>query len=260
MPSPIKKIVSSPQRITLVLAVTTIAIILIAAAAIVTYQSRVPRIAKINYSQLYQIAENGSAVSLAIESDTLTVQSKQGALLQATVTSEVIRQGVVEQFRKNDVPIEFRSVQTSWAITLLTWGAPLFTVLLMGFIGWRVYTSMNGSGASFCVGPQDGKQSVTFGDVAGVDEATSEVSETIDFLRIRRASAALAVAHLEASCFLDRRERERLCWREPSPARQGCLFFWRLVPAFRKSLLVLVRRACAAIRGRKETFALHYLH
>jgi len=182
MPSPIRKIVSSSQPVTLVLAATTAAV-LIAATATIVYQSRAQRITKINYSELYQIAETGSAVSLAIESDTLTVQSKQGASLQATVTSEVIRQGLVEQFRRNNVPIEFRPVQTTWTITLLTWIAPIATVLFLGFIGWRVYASMNGGVGSFSLGDQNGKQNVSFGDVAGVDEAISELSETIDFLR-----------------------------------------------------------------------------
>jgi ATP-dependent Zn protease len=137
MPSPIRKIVSSSPRTTLVLAATTTAVLL-AISAIVIYQSRAPKVTTINYSQLYQIAEAGSAASLSLESDTLTVQTRQGAALQATVTSDAIRQGLVEQFRKNNVPIEFQPVQTSWSATLLTWGAPLLTVLLLGLIGWRV--------------------------------------------------------------------------------------------------------------------------
>jgi cell division protease FtsH len=183
MPSPIKKIVSSSQRITLILIGASVAAVLIAATATIIYQSRAAQITKINYSELYQIAEAGSAVSLSIESDTLTVQSTQGASLQAVVTSDAIRQGLVEQFRKHNVPIEFRPAQTSWTGTLLTWGVPLVTVLLLGFIGWRVYASMNGGVGSFKVGDQQGKQNVSFADVAGVDEATSELSETIDFLR-----------------------------------------------------------------------------
>jgi cell division protease FtsH len=182
MPSPIRKIVSSSPRITLTLAATAAAV-LIAATAVVIYQTRAPRITTINYSELYQIAETGSAVSLSIESDTLTVQSKQGAPLQAIVTSEVIRQGLVEQFRKNNVPIEFRPVQASWSTTALSWGAPVLMVLLLGFIGWRVYASMNGGVGSFSLPNQNGKQNVSFADVAGVDEASSELSETIDFLR-----------------------------------------------------------------------------
>jgi len=182
MPSPIRKIVSNSPVVISVLVAATGAI-LIAATAIIIYQNRAARTATINYSELYQIAESGTATSVIIESDTLTVQSKQGTTLQATVTSDAIRQGLVEQFRKNGVPIEFRPMQTSWTTTVLTWGMPIVTVLLMGYIGWRVYASMNGGSGSFSVTNQNGKQDVSFGDVAGVDEATSELSETIDFLR-----------------------------------------------------------------------------
>lgn len=182
MSSPIRKIVSGSQRVTLV-AVTFTTALIIVGTAIIVYQSRAPRITRINYSELYKIAEAGSAVSLAIESDTLTVQNKQGVSLQATVTSDAIRQGLVEQFRKNNVPIEFQPVQATWTATVLTWGLPLVTVLLMGFIGWRVYANMNGSVGGFSLENQNGKQNVSFGDVAGVDEATSELAETIDFLR-----------------------------------------------------------------------------
>jgi len=182
MPSPIRKIVSSSPKTTLVMtAVSALAVLLVSAVAI--YQSRVPHVTTINYSQLYQIAEAGSAASLSIESDTLTVQTRQGVAMQAIVTSDAIRQGLVEQFRKNNVPIEFQPVQTSWSATLLTWGAPILTVLLLGLIGWRVYASMNGGVGSFTLANQNGKQAVSFADVAGVDEATAELSETIDFLR-----------------------------------------------------------------------------
>src|SRR6266542_3802245 len=122
MPSRIRKIVSGSQRVTLILVVTTAAL-LIGATAIIFSQSRAPRFTKIKYSELYQIAETGSAASLVIENDTLIVQSKQGTSLQATVSSDAIRQGLVEQFRKNNVPIEFRPVETTWAATLLTWRA-----------------------------------------------------------------------------------------------------------------------------------------
>src|SRR5882762_2290888 len=158
MPSPIRKIVAGSQRMTLILVVTAAAV-LIAATAIMIYQIRAPRITKINYSELYQIAETGSAVSLTIESDTLTVKSTQGTSLQATVTSDAIRQGLVEQFRKKNVPIEFQPVQTTWTTTLLTWAAPFVTVLVLGFIGWRVYAGMNGGVGSFGIPNQNGKQS-----------------------------------------------------------------------------------------------------
>jgi cell division protease FtsH len=182
MPSPIRKIVSSSPRVALSL-VALSAALLIAVIAVIGYLNSAPRITNINYSELYQIAETGSAISVVIETDTFTVQSSQGASLQATVTSDAIRQGLVEQFRKHNVPIEFRALQTTWTTSLLTWGVPILTVLLLGFIGWRVYASMNGGVGSFKLPDQNGKQDVSFADVAGVDEATSELAETIDFLR-----------------------------------------------------------------------------
>jgi cell division protease FtsH len=182
MPSPIRKIVSSSQKVTLAL-VFTLGAVLIAATDVVIDQSRAPGTTKINYSELYRLAETGAGVSLIVESDTLTVRNTQGVELQAIVTSDAIRQGVVEEFRKKNVPIEFRAAQTSWATTLLTWGTPILTALLLGFIGWRVYTSMNGGVSKFALANRDGKHNVSFADVAGVDEAASELSETIQFLR-----------------------------------------------------------------------------
>ena len=182
MPSPVRKIISSSPKVTLILATTGAAVLLIV-TAVIFYQSRAPRVTTINYSELYQIAETGSATALSIESDALIVRNKQGALLQATVTSEAIRQGVVEQFRKNNVPIEFRPIEASWTATALTWGAPLTVVLLLALIGWRVHANMGGGVGSFKLTNQSGKQNVSFADVAGVDEASAEMTETIEFLR-----------------------------------------------------------------------------
>jgi cell division protease FtsH len=181
MASPIRKIVASSQKVTLALVFTLVAL-LIAATDIVIDQSRIPGATRINYSELYKIAETGTAVSLVVEGDIVRVVNSQGVVLEATVAGDAIRQGVVEEFRKKSVPVEFRAVQASWATTALTWGTPILTVLLLGFIGWRVYASMNGGG-KFETASQDSKNRMSFADVAGVDEAASELSETIQFLR-----------------------------------------------------------------------------
>ena len=182
MPSPIRKNVSNSQKITLAL-VFTLAAVFIAATDIVIDQSRVPGATKINYSELYKIAETGTAVSLVVEGDLVTVQNAQGVVFEATVAGDAIRQGVVEEFRKKNVTVEFRQVEPSWVTTGLTWGTPILTLLLLGFIGWRVYASMNGGVSKFATANQDGKDRVSFADVAGVDEAASELAETIQFLR-----------------------------------------------------------------------------
>ena len=182
MPSPIRKTALGSQKLVLVLSIV-IALVLVAIAVVRIAQSRTPQVTRINYSELYQIAETGAAASLVIEGEAVTVQTTQGTALQASVTSEVVRQGLVEQFRKNNVPIEFRPVPATLASIILTWVAPIVTVLLLGIIGWRVHASMNGGVGNFTVPNHGGKPDVSFADVAGVDEATSELAETIDFLR-----------------------------------------------------------------------------
>lgn len=181
MPFPIQNLSSRLQKTSLLLAVA-ITVTLIATSVII-YKHRGPTTRRINYSELYQIAEDGSAASLTVEGETFTVLSKQGTLLQATVAGETFRQGLVELFRKNSVPIEFRPLQVSWEATVITWLAPIFTCMFLGVIGWRAYASMNGRGGSFSRVDLSTTQKVTFEDVAGIDEAKAELAETIEFLR-----------------------------------------------------------------------------
>src|SRR6266496_785627 len=183
MTSRINKIVGRSQRETLFVIILIATVLMVGSISIVVHKSRTSATSKINYSELYKIAESGSAAAVVIENDSLTVKSADGSIFQATVAGDSFRQGVVELFRKNGVPIEFSSVQPSLGETLLTYSAPVAICLLLGFIGWRVHATVNGRGGSFSLMDHSGKQNVTFADVAGVDEATAELSETIEFLR-----------------------------------------------------------------------------
>src|SRR5438132_13652241 len=110
MPFPIGKIVTRAQRMIIVGAVSVLAV-LIAVPSVARYRAAEPQTRKINYTTLAQIAESGSATALVVEGETLTVTSKDGSTLEAIVAAESFRQGLVEQFRKQGVPIEFRSLQ-----------------------------------------------------------------------------------------------------------------------------------------------------
>src|SRR5438105_9251651 len=183
MTSRIMKIVGRSQRATLLLVILIATVLMVGSISIVVHKSKTSATRKINYSELYKIAEIGSAASVIIENDSLIVKSMDGSIFQATVAGESFRQGVVELFRKNGVPIEFASMQPSLAETLFTYSTPVIVCLLLGFIGWRVYATVNGRGGNFNLMDHSGRQNVTFADVAGVDEATAELSETIEFLR-----------------------------------------------------------------------------
>jgi len=155
---------------------------LVIAAVIATYQRHQPPVQKINYSQLYSLAEAGGATALAVEGETLTVTKADGSLQEATVTGETTQAEIVQLFRKKNVPVEFRPLQPGMLSSIVSWALPILTLGLIGFAGWRIYSSMSGRG-SFELENHNGKQNVGFDDVAGVDEARAELTETIEFLR-----------------------------------------------------------------------------
>ncbi len=181
MPTPPPKVSLRARRLALAI-LATITFSLCIAAIIVTYQRQQPPVQKINYSQLYGFAEAGAAVALQVEGETLTVTRADGSLVQATVTGEAPQNEVVQLFRKNNVPVEFKPIQPGLLSSLISWGLPVLTLGLIAFAGWRIYASMSGRG-SFELENHNGKQDVGFDDVAGVDEARAELTETIEFLR-----------------------------------------------------------------------------
>ncbi len=182
MPSPISKLMSG-QQMRLVVISGLLAVLLIAVSSVVIYQRYRTTTRRINYSQLYQIAEGTSATSLVVEGETLTLRTTDGAVLEAIVTSGSAQEGVIELLRKRNVPIEFRALQPGLVATAFNWGLPLLILASLGLIGWRVYASVNGRDSSFKPADANGKQNVSFADVAGVDEAKAELAETIEFLR-----------------------------------------------------------------------------
>ncbi|MGB8509254.1 MAG: ATP-dependent zinc metalloprotease FtsH [Pyrinomonadaceae bacterium] len=146
------------------------------------FQQKQPLIQSINYTQLRELADSANASTVKIDGETVTVTAKDGTLSRAIVANTAAQDEVANAFAKNRVQVEYQSMQPGALMTALNWLLPLMTVLALGVIGWRVFASMGGQG-NFEVSDTAGKQSVTFKDVAGVDEARTELSETIDFLR-----------------------------------------------------------------------------
>jgi len=181
MPTPEPKVFLRARRIILcTLAMITLAVAV--TASIFLYQRQQSSVQKINYSELYKLAETTSSGALVVEGETLTVKKADGTSVEAIVTGESTRHEVVEMFRKNNVPVEFRALQPDLLMSVLNWILPLASLLLLGLIGWRVYASMSGRGSFDLIDPNR-KHDVGFEDVAGVDEARAELAETIEFLK-----------------------------------------------------------------------------
>jgi ATP-dependent Zn protease len=180
MPTPTPRVSLRTRKVVVTsLAIITLSLVI---ATVVTYQQSQPAVQKINYSQLYNFAEAGGAVALSVDGETLTLTKADGSIVEATVTGETTQAEIVQLFRKNNVPVEFKPLQPGLISSVLSWGLPFLTLAMIAFAGWRIYSSMSGRG-NFELENHSGKQDVGFEDVAGVDEARAELTETIEFLR-----------------------------------------------------------------------------
>jgi cell division protease FtsH len=181
MPTPAPRVSLRERKATLV-AISLIILVVTVVTAVVVYKEHQPAVATINYSQLYILANETGVTSLMVEGETLTVRKTDGSLVEAIVTGDAPQHDIVEQFRKNNIPVEFRVQSPGLLVTVLNWALPVLCLAFVGFAGWKVYASLNGGG-SFDLENHSGKQNVGFNEVAGVDEAKAELAETIEFLK-----------------------------------------------------------------------------
>ena len=179
----IEKFAGRSQKATVVILVLAAVAVATGSISLLRYRAAKSSAQTINYSELYAIAEAGSAASVTVDGDALIVRTLDGKRVESAVAGESFRQTIVELFRKNRVPVEFASAQPNFAIAALTYSWPLLVLALFGLVGWRVHATVNGRTGGFNLSDYNGKQNTTFADVAGVDEAKAELAETIEFLR-----------------------------------------------------------------------------
>src|SRR5215471_20741821 len=134
MPTPAPKVFLRARRTILcTLAAITLSVAVI--ASVVLYERHQSSVQKINYSELYKLAETTQSGALIVEGETITVRKADGTTVEATVTGEAAQHEVVELFRKNNVPVEFRALQPGVLVSVLNWVLPLASLLLLGVIG-----------------------------------------------------------------------------------------------------------------------------
>jgi cell division protease FtsH len=182
MPSPLARLIPRSQKSSLVIA-SFLLLLLVLTSVFIIYHRRQPVVQEINSTQLRSLGESNSAASLKVDDETLIVTGRDGTISQAIVTNAATQNEIISVFIKNNLPVEFASLKPSAFSTVMTWMIPCLTFAVLGFVVWRVYASMGGRGGDFNPIDAQGKQSVNFADVAGVDEAKAELSETIEFLR-----------------------------------------------------------------------------
>lgn len=136
------------------------------------------------------VDHNTVEVSLKAEEGKDAVNKKSTKESEAGITEVLSYYGVTaEQLSAVNIEIKKPSGFLYWTATLLPFLLPL---VFIGLLIWYLTRQMKGAGMqAFTFGqsrarmidPKDGKQKVTFKDVAGVKEAKVELMEIVDFLK-----------------------------------------------------------------------------
>src|ERR1041384_2477617 len=78
-----------------------------------------PVVQKINYTELRQLSDTGTARSLVIDGELITVVKQDGTLAQAVITNTVAQQEIITAFDHQTVAIDFRSLEPGLLSTTL---------------------------------------------------------------------------------------------------------------------------------------------
>jgi len=148
------------------------------------------------YSQLLTAADHGELSSVDIKGTTATVISKKDGVRHDVTLGDSTQN--LEQILHNDnVSFKYSSANTGLGYLLAL--APNLIVLLLigGFMYYILRQTQSGNNQAMSFGRSRArlvagdKPTVTFADVAGVDEAKQELTEIVEFLKFPEKFVAL---------------------------------------------------------------------
>lgn len=151
---------------------------------------------ELSLSEVVSKINVGEVTEISVLDSELAIKLKNGEMFQAqkeqeTGLTETLRNYNVDSSKLKDVKVQ---IQTRGVLnTLLGIVLPVLgPVILIGFFIWFMARQVQrgsmqaltfGQSRARLINPDDGKEKVTFKDVAGVKEAKAELVEVVDFLK-----------------------------------------------------------------------------
>jgi len=142
--------------------------------------------AHLDYSQFLDEVKNGHITKVVIEGRNLTATSAEGKRISTFAPNDL---WMVSDLLKNGVNVEAKPEEgESFLMSIFVSWFPMILLIAVWVFFMRQMQG-GGKGGAFSFGKSkaklldENKESVTFADVAGCDEAKEEVTELVDFLR-----------------------------------------------------------------------------
>jgi cell division protease FtsH len=140
---------------------------------------------QVPFSDLLSALDRGAVAEVTVNGDTLDVKMADGHLVRTLAPANYVtaNSSFVPDLAKRNVRIDVRSAPEP---TAYSYGALLLGVAFVGMLGFTLYRVTSGRIPALETKTREAdaqQTTVTFADVAGVDEAKEEVKEIVDFLR-----------------------------------------------------------------------------
>jgi len=137
------------------------------------------------FSDLLSALDRGAVAEVTVNGDTLDVRMADGHLVRTLAPANYVtaNSSFVPDLAKRNVRIDVRSAPEP---TAYSYGALLLGVAFIAMLGFTLYRVTSGRIPALETKTREAdaqQTTVTFADVAGVDEAKEEVKEIVDFLR-----------------------------------------------------------------------------
>ena len=163
--------------------VALIAVIMLALIVLLSTFHRPDNTISIDYSEFLGMVESGRVSQVTMEGDDISGLSAQGPFRTFAPKDS----GLLRLLKNKGVRISVRPEEvSSWPSLFLSW----IPMLLLAGVWIFFMRRMQGSGGNpLSLGKSpaklvsDGREKVTFEDVAGIDEAREELQEIVDYLR-----------------------------------------------------------------------------
>jgi cell division protease FtsH len=165
--------------------ISAVALIVVATAGLIIRGREASEPPQVPFSDLLRDLDRGVVAGVVVNGDVFDVRLADGKVIRTVAPANyaAANSTFIPELASKHVRIEVRTAPDQ---TTYSYGALALGLAFVGFLGFTLYRVTTGhipalESRTRQAGPES--TSVTFADVAGVDEAKEEVKEIVDFLR-----------------------------------------------------------------------------